>query len=309
MYLLATTFTFLEVAVFSVAVIAFLMAVRFFIASQKKLESLFPERKRREPHFGIGIDRDGFLVPAGHQPKKGVYEKEKADTETRQEMKELRSMLQLQQLELTRAVRQIESLNTTKEDTYKEVDPFEDDDADDDFSGGDQFLVDELRNQLIRREAEIKELHQQVELNHKLQTHFEDVQAGYEELQLKVQKMESQAWQSAELTMKVDNLEQATEQLEKTLHKKEEKIRELSVENGRLHDLLNNTEDKLSEANLQRQQLLKKVQFLEEINSDIQQMSEANRKLKTELRRVAELESMLGLITEERDTLLKRKRF
>ena len=71
--------------------------------------------------------------------------------------------------------------------------------------------------------------------------------------------------------------------------------------------MLNQTEDKLSEANLQRQQLQKKTQFLEEINTDIQQMSDANRKLKNELRRVAELESMLNLITEERDALLKRK--
>ena len=150
-------------------------------------------------------------------------------------------------------------------------------------------------------------MRQQAELNEKLQTHFEDVQAGYEELQEKVQKMEQQAWQAAELAIKVDSLEQANEQMERTVLKKEEKIRELSVENGRLHEMLNQTEDKLSEANLQRQQLQKKTQFLEEINTDIQQMSDANRKLKNELRRVAELESMLNLITEERDALLKRK--
>ena len=126
-------------------------------------------------------------------------------------------------------------------------------------------------------------------------------------MQLKVQKMEQQAWQAAEMAIKVDSLEQSNEQLEKTLHKKEEKVRELSVENGRLHEMLNQTEDKLSEANFQRQQLQKKTQFLEEINSDMQQMSDANRKLKNELRRVAELESMLNLITEERDALLKRR--
>ena len=133
------------------------------------------------------------------------------------------------------------------------------------------------------------------------------MQAGYEELQQKVQKMEQQAWQAAEMAIKVDSLEQSNEQLEKTILKKEEKIRELSVENGRLHEMLNQTEDKLSESNLQRQQLQKKTQFLQEINTDIQQMSDANRKLKNELRRVAELESMLNLITEERDALLKRK--
>ncbi len=93
--------------------------------------------------------------------------------------------------------------------------------------------------------------------------------------------MEQQAWQAAELSIKIDSLEQSNEQLEKTMQKKEEKVRELTVETGRLHQVLNETEDKLSETSLQRQQLLKKVQFLEEVNSDIKKMSDANRKLKS----------------------------
>ncbi|RYF85366.1 MAG: hypothetical protein EON98_06795, partial [Chitinophagaceae bacterium] len=88
--------------------------------------------------------------------------------------------------------------------------------------------------------------------------------------------MEQQAWQTAEMAIKLDSLQQERDQLEKTVLKKEEKIRELSAENGRLHETLNETEDKLTEANLQRQQLQKKVLFLEEINNDIQQMSDAN---------------------------------
>ena len=313
----ATSFPFFEVSVFVIAVIAFLMAVRFFIASQKRLENLFPDRKRKETSFGIGIDRDGFLVPKERPIKKENHERAEAtDSDTKQEMRELRNMLQLQQLELTRALRQLETLNESKEtyanSNYKEdhwADEKDEEEAEERRLEENDMLVAELRSQLARREAEMAELRQQAELNQKLQAHFEEVQSGYEELQHKVHKMEQQAWQSAELSIKIDNLEQATEQLEKSLHKKEEKVRELTVENGRLHELLNNTEDKLSEANLQRQQLMKKVQFLEEINSDIQQMSEANRKLKTELRRVAELESMLNLITEERDALLKRRKY
>lgn len=311
MHLLAITFTFLELAIFLIAVVAFLLAVRFFIASQKRLENLLPERKAKQPNFGVGIDRDGFLVPTRTDPRSSAARENRNNEETKHEIKELRDMLQLQQLELTRALRQIESLHTVKEaGPYDdEEDDYEDEPKTELRSTGDAMAMDELRRQLSRKENEIRELRQQVDLNGKLQAHFEEVQNGYEELQQKVQKMEQQAWQAAELAIKVDNLEQATEQLERTVHKKEEKVRELTVENGRLHELLAQTEDKLSEANLQRQQLMKKVQFLEEINTDIQQMSDANRKLKTELRRVAELESMLNLITEERDALLKRKRF
>lgn len=308
MHHLAITLTYLEIGIFLVAFVAFLLAVRFFIASQKNLQNLLPKKKNSS--FGVRIDRDGFIVPVAPKNKKEAEEPVvEHPNETKQEIKELRDMLQLQQLELTRALRQIEFIHTKKEEESYTNDHYEEDDYEESYNPHTEnsLLAEELRRQLERKEIEIRELRQQVELNHKLQTHFEDVQAGYEELQSKVQKMEQQAWQAAEIAMKVDSLEQENEQLEQTVHKKEEKIRELSVENGRLHELLNETEDKLSEANLQRQQLNKKVQFLEEINSDIQQMSDANRKLRSELRRVAELESMLNLITEERDTLLKRK--
>ena len=313
MHLLATPFTIWEIAIFLIAVIAFLLAIRFFIAYQRNLQHLLPEERRKKSRIGYGVDRDGFIVPATKEKmSKSAQKMLEKNEETKQEIKELRDMLQLQQLELTRALRQIETLNDGK--AYKEYDDLYDESGytekkyeERETKYSNNLVIEELRHQLERREAELREMRQQAELNEKLQTHFEDVQAGYEELQEKVQKMEQQAWQAAELAIKVDSLEQANEQMERTVLKKEEKIRELSVENGRLHEMLNQTEDKLSEANLQRQQLQKKTQFLEEINTDIQQMSDANRKLKNELRRVAELESMLNLITEERDALLKRK--
>jgi hypothetical protein len=66
-------------------------------------------------------------------------------------------------------------------------------------------------------------------------------------------------------------------------------------------------EEKLSQANLQQQQLQKKVQFLEEMNTDMLHMADTNRRLTSEMTRVAELESMLQIMTEERDTLLRRR--
>lgn len=310
MQLLATPFTFLEIAVFLLAVLAFLLAVRFFIASQKRLESLLPQTKKKKTRFSMGFDRDGFIVPAGKEPLKKpsakAYQSFAGDDETKSEIKELRGMLQLQQLELTRAINQITAIKGDKK-ISEDFDGYADDVEEKNFASSSAIEIEELQFQLNKKEAELKELRQQSELTQKLQAHFEEVQSGYEELQLKVQKMEQQGWQAAELSIKIDSLEQSNEQLEKTVLKKEEKARELMLENGRIHEMLNEAEDKLSEANLQRQQLKKKVQFLEEINSDIQQMSESNRKLKNELRRVAELESMLNLITEERDVLLHRK--
>lgn len=311
MQLLVTPLTFLEIAIFSLAVVAFLLAVRFFLASQKKFEHLLPEKKKKRSRFGFGMDRDGFIVPTGKEAAKNAppaIHQSFANDETKNEIKELRGLLQLQQLELTRAVNQITEIksNKTRADDFEEY-AADEEKYKDDLLPSSNIEIDELQYQFDKKEAELIELRLQTGLTHKLQKHFEEVQSGYEELQAKVQKMEQQAWQAAELSITVNSLEQANEHLEKTLLKKEEKGRELELENGRLHNLLTETEDKLSEANLQRQQLKNQVQFLEQINNDIQQMSEANRKLKTELRRVGELESMLNLITEERDVLLHRR--
>lgn len=308
MHLLTSPFTFLQIAVFAIAVAAFLLAVRFFIVSQRKLEGLLPERQREAPPFDIGIDRNGFLVPAG-RGKAAAKREQRVEAETKGEIKELRNMVQLQQLELGRALRQLQSLQAGKEpEAGKDEIPEQEAQYGIEESGGDDFLIEELRSQIRTKEAELQDLRQEAGLAQKLRIHFEEVQASRDALQEKVQKMEQGAWQSAELTATVDALQQTVERLEETVYKKEEKIRELNAENARLYELHSGAEEKVSAVVLQRQQLTKKVHFLEQINGDIQQMSDAARKLKTEARRVGELESMLDLITEERDALLKRKR-
>ncbi|HMG67714.1 MAG TPA: hypothetical protein VK588_08510, partial [Chitinophagaceae bacterium] len=69
---------------------------------------------------------------------------------------------------------------------------------------------------------------------------------------------------------------------------------------------LNEVEDKFREANFQRQQLQKRVSYLEELNSDLQVVTDANKKLEHQLRRIGELESMLNVIAEE-NQVLKQK--
>lgn len=320
MYLFVLPINFFEIVIFCVALLAFILTVRFFIQSQKRLAELFPQPKKKKRRFKLWFDRDGFIVPVSTTEQKSMpsesfaYKILEREEENKEEIRVLKAMLHSQQLELTRAIKQMNTINTVKEpkDIYEEEVEVEvefEDEIEDEgktsFAASEK--VEELQLLLQKREAELQDLHQQGELGKKIQQHFVEVQSGYEELQQKVQKMEQQAWQAADLAMKLDSLEQSHEQLEKNLLKKDEKVRELSAENGRLHELINETEDKLSGANLQRQQLIKKVYFLEEINSDIQQMTDANRKLKNELRRVGELESMLSLITEERDVLLKRR--
>ncbi|MGH2552754.1 MAG: hypothetical protein ACRDEB_03500, partial [Chitinophagaceae bacterium] len=67
------------------------------------------------------------------------------------------------------------------------------------------------------------------------------------------------------------------------------------------------TEEKLVESNFQRQQLQKKVTYLEELNRDIQVMADAQKKLEGQLKRIGELESMLNIVSEEKSDSANRK--
>jgi Tfp pilus assembly protein PilO len=80
----------------------------------------------------------------------------------------------------------------------------------------------------------------------------------------------------------------------------------LAADNLTLQKQLTETEEKLRESNFQRQQLQKRVAYLEELNSDMQAVTDANKKLEVQLKRIGELESMLNVVAEERDRLSRK---
>ena len=167
--------------------------------------------------------------------------------------------------------------------------------------------VEELQALLDDKEAELQNVKQQLAASQKMAVRIEDVYREFEELQLKISGLERQAKGASELAIELDDMREAQKQIKKELVRKHDKLQEAVDENQRLHRQLNETEDKLAEANLQRQQLLKKVQYLENLHTEFQQVADANKKLQNELRRIGELESMLSMVSDERDILLKRR--
>lgn len=167
--------------------------------------------------------------------------------------------------------------------------------------------IEELQALLDDKEAELQNVKQQLAASQKMATRIDDVYREFEELQLKISGLEKQAKGASELAIELDDMREAHKQIKKELTRKHDKLQEAVDENGRLHRVLSETEDKLAEANLQRQQLLKKVQYLENLHTEFQQVADANKKLQNELRRIGELESMLSMVSDERDILLKRR--
>jgi len=163
-----------------------------------------------------------------------------------------------------------------------------------------------LEVQLEKKDAELEEVKQQASMSERMAARIEEVYQEFESLQSKMVTLEKQANRANNLALELEDARQAYEQRHKDLQRKAEKLEETFLENQRLQQQANTLEDKLAEANLQRQQLQKKVQFLQDLNTDLQTVSDTNKKLQTELRRIGELESMLDMIAEERDYLLKK---
>lgn len=298
MVLLSSPTDFLEITIFLFAVAAFVLAIRFFVDSRKLLQELFPGITQPGKHLPFAFDRSGFVIPKTvrkqQEPTTKPFapspQKKNADS-TKNEIRELRRQLQQQQQELTKALQKMAAFGSNNGVAENKV-----------TVPTDSLLkMDEWQRQLERKEAEIQRLKQNEAHTQTIQARYEEVQVAFTEMQDKMAEMEKQSWQSAELTIHLDHAEQAQRQMEDALGRKEERLHELSTENKVLRDAFTDLEHKLSEANLQRQQLLKKVQLLEGLNTDMMQIAETNRKLKAEISRVAELESMLYLMTESRE--------
>jgi len=167
--------------------------------------------------------------------------------------------------------------------------------------------VDELTGVVEEKDEEIKDLRQQASASEKMASRIDEVYHEFEQLQTKMATLERQASRANNLAIELEDTKYSYEQVHKELLRKHEKLEEVMNENQQMRQQMDELEDKLSEANLQRQQLQKKVLFLTDLNNDIQGIADTNKKLQTELRRIGELESMLNMMAEERDFLLRKK--
>jgi len=125
-------------------------------------------------------------------------------------------------------------------------------------------------------------------------------------LQGKIQKLESQLNQSKMLNVEYEDLKETHYKLIRDFEDQKVKLQSITSEHQQISLQLDETSDKLREANFQRQQLQKRVAYLEELNNDLHVVADANKKLESQLRKIGELESMLNVVSEERDTMLRK---
>ena len=126
-------------------------------------------------------------------------------------------------------------------------------------------------------------------------------------LQDKIQKLEHQVNVSKRINLEYEELKEVQHKMTRDFEEQKLKYQAAVEENRQLQLAIAEAEDSLKETEFQRHQLQKRVAYLEELNNDMQAMSDANKKLEGQLKRIGELESMLNVIAEERDQLIQRK--
>jgi chromosome segregation ATPase len=226
-------------------------------------------------------------------PEKEEYEEEPEENMSGNFMSQLKNAqdnLFAHNQDISRLLRQVEMLKES-EQKFTEVQQLN------------EMLSQQLRDarrSLMDKEAELKQVRQQQVLSNEVKGRLEKAYEEFGVLQDRLHKIESSTAPQHK-GFEYEELQQAYFKITREFDELKMKQVNMLEEHQRLARLLADTEDKLRESNFQRQQLLKKVNYLEELNTDLQQVAEHNKKLEIQLKRIAEIETLLSRLSSEKD--------
>jgi chromosome segregation ATPase len=163
--------------------------------------------------------------------------------------------------------------------------------------------VGNLKFLLKDKEEEVLRVKQKENMTKEMTSMLDSAYSEFEVLQGKMLKLESQLTGSKRIGLDFEDLKETYYKLNNEHEHLKSRYQAITAENQQLHGLLDETEEKLHDANFQKQQLQKRVAYLEELSNDLQMMSEANKKLEGQIKKIGELESRLNIVSEERDSL------
>ncbi len=164
--------------------------------------------------------------------------------------------------------------------------------------------IGDLELLLTNKQKELDNMQHQQEITKELSVLLDNANKEFTQLQEKIKKLESQAGTALLLKVEHEDLKEANYKLQKDISVQLALAQQKDTEYRNLMHELAATEHKLSEANFERQQMQKKIAYLEEINNDIQIIGNDNQNLTEQIKRIGQLESMLQVVSQERDELL-----
>jgi chromosome segregation ATPase len=166
---------------------------------------------------------------------------------------------------------------------------------------------EELVQQLERSQQVLNSLQQKKEITAEMSSMIDNAYSEFGLLQEKISKLEGQVSGSQKLNMDYIDAQDELNKLTRLLEEEKRKYNTIYAEKREMEEEYRETEEKLREANFQRQQMQKRIAYLEELNLDLQSVTEINNNLQAQIRRIGELESRLQLLSQEKEELLKKK--
>ena len=167
--------------------------------------------------------------------------------------------------------------------------------------------INEMKSILEQKEKEVSSIRHKEHLTTEMTSLLDNAYNEFNALQDKIRKLESHVIASKTTHIEYEEYKEGYFKISREIEEQKLKYNVLVSEKRQLQSDLSETEEKLIEANFQRQQLQKKVVYLEELNRDMQVVSDAQKKLEAQLKRIGELESMLNIVSGERNKLSNRK--
>jgi chromosome segregation ATPase len=167
--------------------------------------------------------------------------------------------------------------------------------------------VNILKSKLELKEKEVSNILQKENLTSEMTTLLGNAHHEFNALQEKIQKLENQVVSSKTTNLQYEEAKEGYFKVSRDYEEQKLKYNLLASENRQLKANLSETEEKLAESNFQRQQLQKKVAYLEGLNNDMQAVTDAQKKLEGQIKRIGELESMLNMVSEEKNQSADRK--
>jgi chromosome segregation ATPase len=166
----------------------------------------------------------------------------------------------------------------------------------------------ELETRLLEKEKEISNIRQKAHLTKEMSSMLDNAYNEFQVLQSKIEKLELQAGNSKMNSVELENVREENLKLSRELEENKQRLQVALNENQQLKSHAVSLEDELKEAEFLQQQLEKKISYLEELNNDLQAVSDTNKKLEGQIKRIGELESMLNMLAEERDQLMRKQK-
>jgi chromosome segregation ATPase len=167
--------------------------------------------------------------------------------------------------------------------------------------------IEGLTAKLSQKEKEIAGLKQKENLTKEMASMLDNAYTEFDILQEKIKVLENQVTASKKANMDYTDVKDDYNKLVKDFEDQKLKYQGVVLENREVKSSLNEMEDKFKEAEYQRLQLQKKAAFLENLNTDMQSIADAHKKLETQIKKMGELESKLNIVSEERDNLIQQK--